>query len=585
MATLDNKSIKATLSAVFRYNDNPDKNLPPDGLSAAAAYISGDHSVERLYSRGHNGCSSNPAVALQQFRACEALYRQKKGGAKEAGMGRYEMEPEKYSKKFKVPMDQIELNENGKVWVEKQSTVAEHLFMSFHQSEDVPYKIQCEIADKLCASDVLRDFYCMSNRHYNTDNDHSHIIASNFSKDGSKKLSLNNAKRNELRKELDRICALDYGLSVIDDPALRWNDPDREEFIRKLVTEGKVNVYAPADYQKQLKPEREYDSWMLAQIRAGKVLVAEGVSFNREWDEEQQKYHGVSQAEAYKKWIASQENFIRQKNKKAAKYNEVILVHKDDERAARIYFWDTKYKNSKQPNYYYAVRRYDQHGYHKPLLVLLLELILLVSRYEGQVYFEKYPQSALKAQRDWRMQNLYDSFRYQQEQGVRTPAELEGRIQSVGTDLSEARKGLAYYKKTIEKGDDLYKAILTFNTMERRKEENGSLSEEEQMIWKEAYRIMSAHQCTQPLQIGDFFRRRQFAEKKVKDLDEQIKKLKKDYHDLKFIESHSADTRAEIEKYVHHNNAGNHSIDDLIRRSSSVQQPSQRRFQEKEKTF
>ena len=43
MATLENKSIKATLPAVVKYNNNPDKNLPPDGRVAVAAYIRGEH--------------------------------------------------------------------------------------------------------------------------------------------------------------------------------------------------------------------------------------------------------------------------------------------------------------------------------------------------------------------------------------------------------------------------------------------------------------------------------------------------------------------------------------------------------------
>ena len=203
MATLANKSIKATLSAVFKYNNNPDKNSPRvDGLARAAAYIHGDHSVERLYSRGHNGCSCNPKLAIEMFRACERKYREKKGGAKESGLGRYEMEPNKYAKKFGKPGV---LNENGKVWVEKQPVIAEHLFLSFPPEENVSYEMQCEIADRLCESPLLKDFYAISNRHYNTDNDHSPILVSNFSKDGSKKLSLTKTKRQELRKELDRI--------------------------------------------------------------------------------------------------------------------------------------------------------------------------------------------------------------------------------------------------------------------------------------------------------------------------------------------------------------------------------------------
>lgn len=534
MATLDNKSIRGSVTGAVRYVNNPDKNLPPDGLVRAAAYIRGEHAVENLFSVGHNGCSSNPDIAIQQFRACEQLYRQKKGGAREAGLA------------------------DG-----KQPIIAEHIFISFPPHENVPYDTQCEIVDKLCASEILKDFYASSNRHWNTDNDHSHLLVCNTSKDGSKKLGMNNAKRNALRKELDRICALDYGLSVIDDPGLRWKDPEREAFIRQLVDEGKVEVYAPADYQKLLKPEREYDRWMLTQIRDGKVRVAEGVSKNRE----------CTQAEAYERWIAEQPYFHRERDKKAAKKKSVILVHKDDAKAARVYYWDERYRSSKRKDYYYAVRLYDDDGYRKPFIVLMIELLYLVVTNEELYYREKYPQGLppgkyekFFASTNWALQNSYDAFRYQREQGIRTYAELNQRIEQVGTDLAEARKGLAYYKKTIEKGDDLYKAILTFNTMEHRKKQNGSLTDEEQQIFAEAYRIMSAYKCNNPSQLNDFWNRRQFAEKKVKDLDEQIQKLSKDYHDLKFIDSHSHELQLGIEQYVW-SNADTHSLDDIIGRA------------------
>lgn len=554
MATLDNKSIRGSVTGAVRYVNHADKNIPPDGLARAAAYIRGEHAVENLYSRGHNGCSSNPDVAIQQFRACEALYRQKKAGAREAG-----------------------LTEG------KQPIMAEHIFISFPPHENVPYDTQCEIVDKLCASEILKDFYCTSNRHWNTDNDHSHLLACNTSKDGSKKLGMNNAKRNALRKELDRIC-VGYGLSVIDDPGLRHKDPEREEFIRQLVLEGKVEVYAPADYKKVLKPERPYDRWMLSQIAAGNVRVAEGVSKNRE----------CTQAEAYERWIAEQPYFRREKDKKAAKEKKAVLIHEKDlknRRAARVYYWDERYRSSKKKDYYYAVRRYDDWGYHKPLLVLLIELTYMVLTNEELYYMQKYPKApppgrneVFYAKTDWKIQNSYDAFRYQREQGVRTYAELDQRIQQVGTDLSEARKGLSYYKKTIEKGDELHKAILTFNTMEHRKKKNGSLTEEEQMIFREAYRIMSTYKCTDPIQIGNFFRRRQYAEKKVKDLEEQIPKLKKDYHDLKFIDSHSHELQLGIESYVWHN-ADTHSLDDLLSRANTQTTPKNTPSREIEKTF
>lgn len=540
MATLANKSVKATLSAVFRYNNNPDKTIPVDGLMRAASYIRrGDHSVERLYSRGHNGCSSNPKLAIEMFRVCERLYREKKGGAKESGLGRYEMDPNKYAKKFgKTGV----LNENGKVCVEKQPVIAEHLFLSFPPEENVSYETQCEIADRLCESPLLKDFYAISNRHYNTDNDHSHILVNGFSKDGSKKLSLTKAKRQELRKELDRIC-VSYGLSIIDNPTLRYKDPEREAFVRDCV--GKVTVYAPADYQKHYTDD--FGKWMLEQIENGRVLVAEDVSKNRS---------GESQADAYRRWIAEQEEIIRAKNKKATKYKKVVLITAEQtkSKSARMYYWDERYKKN---NTYYAVRRYDDYGYHKPLLVLILELLMVVMKNESVVVNEP----IVRTKTDYNLQRTMDALRFQDEQGVRTPAELDRRIQEVGTELSEVRQGKAYYTRAYEKSEELLTAIRTYNKLKKKEDR----TETEEKVLAEAWRIMVEKKCTEPLQQGDFMRRRTFAERKIKDLTEREKQLRKDYHDLKFIEGQQNLMRAEVEHYYYtHKN-----FDDLIRNAES----------------
>lgn len=512
MATLDNKSVKAGLTSVMKYNDNPDKNRPADGLYVAAAYIRGSHSAERLYSRGHNGCSSNPELAVAQFRASEALYRQKKGGAREAGLA-----------------------------AGKQPTIAEHFFLSFPADENVSYETQCAITDRLCESDILKDFYAISNRHFNTDNDHSHILVSNYNKTGTRKLSINNAKRNALRKELDRIC-VDYGLSIIDDPALRIGDPDREQFVRDCV--GKVKVYAPADYKRLYNPKREFDRWMLDRIKSGAVTVAEGVSKNRE----------CTQAEAYERWIAEHPEFRREKDKKAAKNPKAVLISKTDKRAARVYYWDPRYKRK---DHYYAVRRYDDDGNRKPAIVLLLELLFLVCSNERELYEDKY-YGIEYAKADRELQSAYDAMRYCEEHDVRTPSELEHRIAEVGNSLSEARKGYTYYKNALAKGEDLYRAIVAFQSKDAPPE-----------VRKEAYHILAAHKCVTPAQVADFMQRRRFAQKKVKDLDKQIEELKKDYKELKHIEKHAAEQRAAIETYVW-NNAGTHSLDDMIKRAEGM---------------
>ena len=303
MATLANKSIKATLSAVVNYNNNPDKNLPPDSLATVASYIRGEHSVERIYSRGHNGCSCNPDVAIEQFKMCEALYRDKKCGARESGLA-----------EGKTP------------------TIAEHLFLSFPPEENVSYELQCKIADELCSSDLLKNFYAISNRHYNTDNDHSHILVSNFSKDGSHKLCFNKHKRQELQKELNRIC-VGYGLSIIDNPALRANDKEYENFVRDCV--GKVTVYAPK------RTTDKFGEWLKTQEG---VVVAEGQKLN-----------------SYEQWVATHNDFVRKKDKAAAKKREAVFIaeQQKETKAARVYYWQEQFKRN---GYYYAVRLYDNDG-------------------------------------------------------------------------------------------------------------------------------------------------------------------------------------------------------------------------------
>lgn len=463
MATLANKSIKATLSSVVKYNNNPDKNLPPDSLAAVASYIRGEHSVERLYSRGHNGCSGNPDVAIEQFKMCEALYREKKCGARESGLA------------------------DGKT-----PTIAEHLFLSFPPEENVSYDLQCEIADKLCSSPILCDFYAISNRHYNTDNDHSHILVSNYAKDGSKKLSFNKSKRAELQKELNRIC-VSYGLSIIDNPALRKNDPEYEAFVRDCV--GKVTIYA------QNRTVDEFGEWLKEQEG---VVVADG-----------QKHS------SYEQWVATHNDFIRAKDKKAAQKAEAVLISKKkaEEKAARIYYWQEQFKRN---GYYYAVRLYDDDGNRKPLIQLMFELLYLVVTQEEYIYItgkEATENEKVHWGTNKELQASYDAMHYAEEQGVRTPSELQARIQAVGTELSEIRQGLAYYS--------------------RREDE--------------------------------------FAKRKFRNLTEQEDSLKRDYRQLKYIENKQNEMQSAIERYIR----SGRSLDDLIAyaKSKTTQQKNAREYE------
>lgn len=454
MATLASKSIKATLPAVVKYNNNPDKNLPPDSIATVAAYIRGEHSVERIYSRGHNGCSGNPDVAIEQFKTSEYLYRQNKCGARESGLA-----------EGKTP------------------TIAEHLFVSFPPEENVSYDLQCEIADRLCASPLLKDFYAISNRHYNTDNDHSHILISNYSKDGTHKLCLNKHKRQELQKELNRIC-VGYGLSIIDNPALRYNDKDYEDFVRSCV--GRVTVYAPR------RTTDDFGEWLKDQEG---VVIADGEKHS-----------------SYEQWVATHNDFIRKKDKKAAEKAEAVLIaeRQKETKAARIYYWQEQFKRNGQ---YYAVRLYDNDGNRKPLIQLMFELLYLVITQEEYIYLSdiKGLEPGEHEKVYWgtnkQLQASYDAMHYAEEHGIRTPSELQASIQVVGTELSEVRQGIAYY---TNRGDE-------------------------------------------------------YGRLKVEKLREREEQLSRDYRQLKYIESKKQEMEYEIERYIR----SGRSLDDLLANAKS----------------
>lgn len=94
-------------------------------------------------------------------------------------------------------------------------------------------------------------------------------------------------------------------------------------------------------------------------------------------------------------------------------------------------------------------------------------------------------------------------------------------------------------------------------------------TEEEQLIGKETVRIMTVCKATESPQIGDFMRRRQFAEKKISDLTEQEKRLKKDYHGLKLIEKHIRDAEYRIEQEIYRQSK-TRSLDDLISHANRI---------------
>ena len=106
------------------------------------------------------------------------------------------------------------------VYIKKEPILAQHCFLSFPEFEHPSPEELRKITDELMHSATLSQFYAISAAHYNTDNAHIHLLISNFAKDGSRTISMNNERIREIRAELDRIC-VSHGYSIIENSEMR----------------------------------------------------------------------------------------------------------------------------------------------------------------------------------------------------------------------------------------------------------------------------------------------------------------------------------------------------------------------------
>lgn len=229
MATLKHIPLRTDTKACLDYITDPKKIVPPEDVVRLMTYMQ-SHSAEKAYSVGYNGCFGAKEIALQQFRACEqAYYRQHRRRS--------------------------------------DSVLAHHFILSLPDGEtaDLP-----KIMERLMSLPKLKGFYGFGNVHMNTDNLHMHIVVSNFSKDGTRKLGMKMELLDYLRNELDHIC-VDFGLSIIDDPRLAHKFPERVEWIERLVRSGEVKVLLPNRTRR--KQQTPHQQWMVMQYRVGRVGV------------------------------------------------------------------------------------------------------------------------------------------------------------------------------------------------------------------------------------------------------------------------------------------------------------------------
>lgn len=227
MATMSFQPIHASPIKAARYIANPDKVVPSGDVQRVLSYMRDGH-IERAYTFGHNGCSANIELAIQQFGFAQLKYDELHS-AKGRSTAEVQFTISDYAKKKHVDINNKEklekmlsgVNHDEKyVYIKKEPILAQHCFISFPEFEHPSPDELRKITDELMHSDTLSRFYAISAAHYNTDNAHIHLLISNFAKDGSRTISMNNKRIREIRAELDRIC-VSHDYSIIENSEMK----------------------------------------------------------------------------------------------------------------------------------------------------------------------------------------------------------------------------------------------------------------------------------------------------------------------------------------------------------------------------
>lgn len=462
------------------YIQNSEKIVSGGQTAAVMRYIQ-SHCIEDVMSVGYNGCSGLRELAAEQFRLSEAAYKsihsRFKAYTTVLSVQKY---LETYHKK-KLPRH-LKPDENGMIHVTKEEVTGVHLIISVHKEDRVsPAKLQ-KVLDEFMRHPYFRDFYALSNIHANTDELHGHIVMSNFSKDGGRKLALSGTKVRELRRYLDRIC-YEHGISIIDSHEARL-DPEHATWIDEVKKEGKVTV------REEKKNSRR--NWKSSQKAAA--------------EKELERIEEKDMPEPYKELAELR-----------AEYG--------------LFFGDGRHLNiMRQPksqyHYYVEQKVYVKGQYRTRSLVELLFELARVMLTGDTGYIEKhYPDRRndfviLYAKPDEKIQRMMDSIAICRELNCRWPEDLKGRVDEIGKAIGATKRAIRYDEKTLERSE-LYEAVMTWQSETATEDERSA-----------AYAVLAAHRCTSLSDMQSVVERQIRAQRRLPENQKYLEDLKRSYREL-----------------------------------------------------
>lgn len=515
MATLRYSQIRAHPDGTINYIANKDKMI--------SAKVHDVHNVLSYMGEPESServysfarhCSTNPALAARQME----LYRARYYEAKQGG---------------------VQGLADG-----KEELLGLHFFMSYTEDDDPSEETMNEITAKLAEHPLLKDFPVFGANHFDKKHKHTHFYASQYSAEGKPhKMCMRTKDYNDLRKYANHLC-VEHGLSIIDIETLRYKDPEYSAWIDGVIAAGKVKVH----------PERE--------------------------EHKGAKRQKASTRQIYYKWLKDTEEYNLEQERL------LTAEQLSKKRAKETYFWNfckpdepqRYYPASGCKNKYYCVGMYDEHGFKRSLLELVVILAIVIYHNEKKYCEKQNPPAAaiIHAKVDYKIQGMMDCLRTARKMNIEDPDDIPARIADCGKQLNALKREKSRHENSIKRHEEILAAWDTYEYVRPFVEgvcepEPAHLDE-----YKKAYAILARNQILTAEAQQQLHARYQFEKRKVGDYERRLPELNKQYRDLKRLEAlacRPAYVVDEIYQYSRASQSKSIDVDDMIKAAEAKKAP------------
>ena len=329
----------------------------------------------------------------------------------------------------------------------------------------------------------------------------------------------------DLRKYANRLC-VEQGLSIIDLPTLRHNDPEYSAWIDGIIAGGRITVH----------PEREEHRGTTHRKATTKQIYFKQMKEKEESVLEEEK--SLTQA---------------QLRMKKARENYCWNFENDPEKPG--YLRTSPNGKGKQ---YHVVRLYDENGRKRTLVELTCMLIIAIYRYEKEKNAPpEVQQRSGRMVRDHRLENMINSTRTARELNIRSAENVAAAIADTGKQMNALKREKSRHEKSIRRHEEILAAWDTYRN---------TVPDEDPEAFRQAYALLAQNRILTEDAAEELRQRYRFEQQKIIDYDKRLPELNRRYRNLKYLQQMTAAPDWTVEQIKREFNAKySPSLDDQIR--------------------